>query len=82
MELYTFLRGYKLKIERDHRTKNFKDFIEQHNFSVYDEMKIEIQFEREGKGEWLAFALKDDQKMFETEIAERRKDAHKTDSFS
>ena len=56
--LFTLLFGYKRKVETDHRTKNFRDFIEQQNFSVYDEMKIEIIFD--SKGYWLAFALKDD----------------------
>ena len=28
-ELYTFLQGYKKKIDRDYRTKNFRDYIEQ-----------------------------------------------------
>jgi len=42
-------------------------------------MKIEIQYDSEGR--WLAFNLKEDNKMFEKEIAERRTLAHKTNSL-
>jgi len=54
----------------NYKTKDFQSFIEQQNQTVYKDLNIEIVAEREGL--WLEFLLKEDEKMFEEEIAERR----------
>jgi hypothetical protein len=53
------------------------NFIDSENRDVYNKMKtpIEIQYEREGC--WLEFLLKDEEKMFEEEIANRREQIFK-----
>ena len=51
-------------------TKEFTKFIKEQNETVYSEMKIRIEYEREGS--WLEFLLIEDENMFEQMIADRR----------
>ena len=67
MKLYNFFEAIKEKIKFNHRTAKFKKFIEQQNETVYKDMGIEIQPEREGC--WLEFLLIHDEEMFEQKIA-------------
>ena len=74
---WQFLEAARWKCKFKYRTKDFMNFIEQENANVYLKMNtaIEIQYEREGC--WLEFLLKDEEKMFEEEIANRREEIFK-----
>lgn len=58
------------KLMFDKKTKDFQKFIAKQNDNVYKNLGIEIAEEKEGL--WLEFLLRDDDKMFEEEIASRR----------
>ena len=58
------------KLMFNKKTKDFQKFIANQNQTVYNDLQIEIIEEKEGN--WLEFLLKDDEKMFEEEIASRR----------
>ena len=52
-------------------------YIEKQNQEVYHALDIEIQVDREGN--WLEFLLRDDEQMFEQQIALRRQQIFKDD---
>jgi len=58
------------KLMFNKKTKDFQKFIAHQNQTVYADLHIEIVEEKEGL--WLEFLLKDDEQMFEEEIASRR----------
>lgn len=62
-KIYQFFEAFKEKWKFNYRTKDFTAFIEQQNNTVYTDLEIEIQTDREGN--WLEFLLKDDEQMFE-----------------
>jgi len=64
------LEAFKEKFKFNYQTKDFLRYIEEQNQTVYYDLGIEIQSDREGN--WLEFLLRDDEQMFEQEIAKRR----------
>ena len=74
-KIYQFLEAFKEKWKFNYRTKDFTAFIELQNQTVYHDLDIEIQTDREGN--WLEFLLRDDEQMFEQLIALRRQDIFK-----
>lgn len=64
-----FFESLRKQCKFRYRTKDFINFIDEQN-AIYSEMGIEIQYDREGN--WLEFLLKEEEKMFEDEIAIRR----------
>jgi len=71
-KIWQLVEALRWKCTFQYRTKDFIKFIDQQNQTVYGEMKIEVQTEREGQ--WLEFLLKEDEKMFEELIADRREE--------
>jgi hypothetical protein len=75
-KIYQFFEAFKEKLQFNYRTKDFNAFIESQNETVYKNLGIDIQTDREGN--WLEFLLRDDEQMFETQIANRRQEIFKT----
>lgn len=69
-KIYVFLQGIRWKYEDWYRTKDFIKFIEEQN-KEYETCEIEILYESQGS--WIEFQLKEHEKMFEDEIAYRRR---------
>jgi hypothetical protein len=69
-KIFQCLEAFKEKFKFNYQTKDFLRFIEEQNQTVYADLGIEIQSDREGN--WLEFLLRDDEQMFEQEIAKRR----------
>ena len=55
---------------QNYKTRDLHAFIQQQNQTVFDKIGIVVQADRDGK--WIEFLLKNDEQMFEEEIAERR----------
>ena len=53
-----------------HKTKDFETFLKEQN-EKYEPCNIEIVYESQGS--WIEFQLKEHEKMFEEEIAARRR---------
>lgn len=69
-KIFQFCEALRWKFKFNYKTKEFIAFIDQQNETVYKDMGIEVQYEREGS--WLEFLLTEDEFMFEEEIAKRR----------
>lgn len=69
-KIFQFVEAIRWKCRFSYRTKEFTKFIKEQNETVYSEMKIRIEYEREGS--WLEFLLIEDENMFEQMIADRR----------
>ena len=74
-KIWQFLEAFIDKFKFNYKTKDFVAFIEQQNQTVYHALDIEIQADREGN--WLEFLLRDDEQMFEQQIAIRRQQIFK-----
>ena len=74
-KIFQFAEAFRWKYKFNYKTKEFIAFIENQNDTVYKDMGIEVQYEREGC--WLEFLLSEDELMFEEEIAKRREDIFK-----
>ena len=70
-KIWEFLEAFKEKFKFNYCTKDLEKFIQNQQEQVYEELDIECNADREGS--WIEFCLKDDEKMFEQEIAARRK---------
>jgi len=71
-KFWQFLQAFKDKFQFTYKTKDFLQFIGQQNVTVYNELDIPIEIQSDREGCWLEFMLKDDEMMFEQEIAKRR----------
>lgn len=69
-KIFQCLEAFKEKFKFNYQTKDFLRYIDEQNQTVYYDLGIEIQSDREGN--WLEFLLRDDEQMFEQEIAKRR----------
>lgn len=69
-KIFQFVEAIRWKCRFSYRTKEFTRYIKEQNDNVYSDMKIKIEYEREGS--WLEFLLIEDENMFEQMIADRR----------
>jgi hypothetical protein len=74
-KIFQFVEAIRWKCRFSYRTKEFTRFIKDQNETVYNDMKIKIEYEREGS--WLEFLLIEDENMFEQMIADRREEIFK-----